>query len=203
MTIKQEVETAAQRRKSALEGVPKPSEIADMLRLRKDLDPDAPDPVVIEREVCVEHCNWCNQDYDFFTQSIHCPHAAKPPIWGGGLEPLANIQNAVNEWFVALPLGDITQEMKDDLVKRVYQAVAFQPTGHFGDDVSAYRTLVRKAELSMRKENDESPLAFDKIAQSIAALHTKDMLRSICHEQIVKALRDAKNAGIEIGKREH
>lgn len=121
------------------------SEIADMLRLRKELDPAAPDPVVVEREVCVEHCKWCNQDYDVFTQSIHCPHAAKPPIWGHGLEPLAAIQNAVTGWFATLPLGDITRDMKDDLVKRVYQAVAFQPTGHFGDDLSAYRAIARKA----------------------------------------------------------
>jgi hypothetical protein len=72
------------------------SGITDMLRLRKELDPDAPDPVVVNREVCVEHCGWCNQDYDFFTQSIHCPHASKPPIWGRGLEPLVSIQHAVN-----------------------------------------------------------------------------------------------------------
>lgn len=39
----------------------------------------------------------------------------------------------------------------------------------------------------------DNPLAFDKIAAAIAALHTKDTLRSICHEQVVAALREVKN----------
>lgn len=38
--------------------------------------------------------------------------------------------------------------------------------------------------------------AFDKTAQAIAALHTNRELRSVCHEQIVRALRDVKNAAI-------
>lgn len=25
----------------------------------------------------IEHCGWCERDYDFVTQSIHCPHAYK------------------------------------------------------------------------------------------------------------------------------
>ena len=37
---------------------------------------------------------------------------------------------------------------------------------------------------------------FDKVALAIATLHTSDIKRSICHEQIVQALRDVKNAAI-------
>lgn len=51
-----------------------------------------------------------------------------------------------------------------------------------------------------------NPLAFDDVAASIAALHSKDALRSICHEQIVQALRDAKNdayrRGVEAAAKE-
>lgn len=37
-------------------------------------------------------------------------------------------------------------------------------------------------------------MAFDRTAASISALHTNQALRSVCHEQIVQALREVKNA---------
>lgn len=31
-----------------------------------------------EQSRCVEHCGWCDTNYDFFTQSSHCPHDVRP-----------------------------------------------------------------------------------------------------------------------------
>lgn len=89
----------------------------------------------VEAQKCIEHCGWCNQDYDFFTQASHCPHDIKPqppapsnPECFCGLELEAGI----------CPNGHDPARLLDEVDRRkdavVDAAVAWHQSGREGDE---------------------------------------------------------------------
>jgi|ERR1044071_129579 hypothetical protein len=79
---------------------------------------------VAEPPPIMEHCSWCEKDYDFTRQSIHCPHDEKVTASAS-----AASQEAPERVYVPLPFAGLCSRVdRPDLPQAVYVRDSLAPS---------------------------------------------------------------------------